>query len=135
MALCSSSIFDGCFTLKTVVFSNIAWLFKDPFFSFVRKIRGVNKMFWNKFGVKTCECSGVPCEGAGIAFFSGSTSATKRTNVKTSISWRKLARCTRHGRRLLRLFLWQKSKNWFLSQCHQVEDLSVLTVCYVIESK
>jgi hypothetical protein len=51
-------------------------------FSFVRNFRGANKMFWNEFGVKTCECFGVPREGVEIVFFSGSTSATKRANVR-----------------------------------------------------
>jgi hypothetical protein len=33
--------------------------------------------------VLTCECSGVPCKGVEIAFLSGSTSAIKKTNVRT----------------------------------------------------
>jgi hypothetical protein len=85
-------------------------------------------MFWNVFGVKTCGCSGVPWEGIRIAYLSSSTSATRTANVRNSFGWRKLASGTMHGRSFLGL-LRKNSRNWLLSQCHDVEDLSVLIVC------
>jgi hypothetical protein len=33
-------------------------------------------MFRNQFGINTCECSGVPCDGAMTAFLSGSESSS-----------------------------------------------------------
>jgi hypothetical protein len=45
MALCSSSIFHGCFTLKPVAFSNTVWLFKDSFFRLSEKSVKLTKCF------------------------------------------------------------------------------------------
>ena len=41
-----------------------------------QNVRGVGRMLWNEFGVKTRECYGVSCEGAVIEFVSGSASAS-----------------------------------------------------------
>ena len=58
------------FVLKRLDFITTVRLFNDTLLlAFVRNFRGVDKMIWNEFGVKTREFSGVCCEGVMMAFF------------------------------------------------------------------
>ena len=75
-----SSLVNGCFTLKRLVFSTSARLFNDILLAFVRNVREVDRMHWNEFGVNTYECSGVCCEGVMMAFlFISATSVPAET--------------------------------------------------------
>jgi hypothetical protein len=70
------SLVDSRFTLKTFVFSTTVLLCNDAIIlAFVTNFSKVDSIFLNEFGVKTCECSGVSCEGEIIAFLSGSESS------------------------------------------------------------
>jgi len=68
-ALFFSSLVNGCFTLKRLVFSTTACLFNDILLlAFVRNFGEVDRMLRNEFGVKTCDCFGGCCESVMMAF-------------------------------------------------------------------
>jgi len=53
---------------------------------------------------------------------------TVRQRIIIPDGWHNVARCSRHRKSLPRLLLWKNSSSWRLSRCHNVADLSVLTV-------
>ena len=77
---------NGCFTLKRLVFSTTACVFNDILLlAFIRNSLGVDGMLRNEFGVKTCECSGVCCEGVMMAFLFISATSSLPTETTSGL--------------------------------------------------
>jgi len=67
------------------------------------------------------ECSGVTSVGVMIAFH-------HLSGLLSSFFWRNFARSSRHRRSLPSFLLWEKSKSWSCSHCHNIWFLNVLIV-------